>query len=203
METEGRESPGSCEERERESRLPAGRRGAWLSGCESLRRLDSAAESRSGDKSRGAEEQIVDSLPWANRDPPDYCSCVYIVYTLLIPKYTVYTFAWLLLFVNTTIQFLENYEKGSLPMITLFSNCSIGWVTLLCLFFSKVSTWGGADFSSTESPTSLLDLNMSQESWHKSHDVSYDIFHAQLLRLNLYLCDFFPIFIICWFSTTF
>ena len=30
---------------------------------ESLRRLDSAAESRSGDESRGAEEQIVDSLP--------------------------------------------------------------------------------------------------------------------------------------------
>ena len=62
METEGRESPQSCEERERESRLPVGRRGAQLSGCESLRRLDSAAKSRGGDKSRGEEEQIVDSL---------------------------------------------------------------------------------------------------------------------------------------------
>ena len=36
-------------------------------------------------------------------DLPDYGSCVYIVYTLPIPKYTVYTFALLLLFVNTTI----------------------------------------------------------------------------------------------------
>ena len=63
METEGGDSSPSREESERESRLPAGRRGAWLSVCESLRRLDSAAESRSGDKSRGAEEQIVDSLP--------------------------------------------------------------------------------------------------------------------------------------------
>ena len=63
METEGRELHQSREESERESRPQAERRGAWLSVCESLRRLDSAAESRSGDKSRGAEEQIVDSLP--------------------------------------------------------------------------------------------------------------------------------------------
>ena len=58
-----RQKAGSCEERERESRLPAGRRRAQLSGCESLQRLDSAAESSSGDKPRGAEEQIVDSPP--------------------------------------------------------------------------------------------------------------------------------------------
>ena len=58
-----RQKAESCEERERESHLPAGRRGARLSGCESLRRLDSAAESSGGDKSRGAEGQIVDSPP--------------------------------------------------------------------------------------------------------------------------------------------
>ena len=60
-EAKGQESPQSWEERE--SRLSVGRRGAQLRGCESLRRLDSAAESRGGDKSRGAEEQIVDSPP--------------------------------------------------------------------------------------------------------------------------------------------
>ena len=41
----------------------AERGGARLSVCESLQRLDSAAESRSGGKSRGAGKQIVDSLP--------------------------------------------------------------------------------------------------------------------------------------------
>ena len=45
-------------------------------------------------------------------DLPDYCSRVYIVYTLLIPKYTVYTFAWLLLFVNTTLCWVIITTKG-------------------------------------------------------------------------------------------
>ena len=98
METEGREFPGSCEERE--SRLPAGERGAGSGVCESLWRLDSAAESRSGDKPGRAEtspgERRSRELTHCREpsgDLPDYCSCVYIVYTLPIPKYTVYTFA--------------------------------------------------------------------------------------------------------------
>ena len=80
MEIEGRELPGSCEEREREGCLPAGSRGAWLSGCESLQSLDSAAENRGGDKSRGSEEQIVDS----RREPIGIFRTTAVVYILYI-----------------------------------------------------------------------------------------------------------------------
>ena len=55
METEGGDSSPSREESEREIRLPAGERGAWLGVCESSRRLDSVTESRSGDKLGRAE----------------------------------------------------------------------------------------------------------------------------------------------------
>ena len=46
-----------------------------------------------GLESGEAEEVGSASPPCANRDSTDYCAGVYIVYTLLIPKYTVYTFA--------------------------------------------------------------------------------------------------------------
>ena len=70
MEAENGDFSPSREESGRESCLPAEERGAGSGVCESLRSLDSAAESRSGDKPgravtspEGAEESIVDSLP--------------------------------------------------------------------------------------------------------------------------------------------
>ena len=54
-----------------------------LSSRELLPEQDSEVERR----------REVDSLPGANWNSIDCCTCVYIVYTLLIPKYTVYTLA--------------------------------------------------------------------------------------------------------------
>ena len=60
METEGGDSSPSREESERETRLPAGEKGAGSGVCESLRRRDSAAGSRSRDKP-GEQRQAQES----------------------------------------------------------------------------------------------------------------------------------------------
>ena len=63
METEDGDSFPSREESERGKRHKLRGEELGSAACESLRRLDSAVESRSRDQSRRAGERMVDSLP--------------------------------------------------------------------------------------------------------------------------------------------